>query len=58
MAIAKAIKKAAKAVLKKRKVYPDMPTDPKDLARAMFFPNDEKLKAQRRAAQEEQPPEP
>lgn len=51
MAIAKAIKKAADAVLKKkkRKVYPDMPTDPKDLARAMFFPNDEKVRAKRRA---------
>ena len=58
MAIGKAIKKAAKAVLKKRKTYPDMPEDPKALARAMFFPNDAKVKAQRRAAQEEPPPEP
>ena len=53
MALRKKLKKAVKTVLKKRKVYPDMPADPKDLARAMFFPHDEKLKARRRAQEEE-----
>ena len=36
-----------KRKLKKRKVYPSMPEDPEELARAMFFPNDSKLKAKR-----------
>ena len=50
MAIGKKIKKKLTTALKlkKRRVYPDMPKDPKDLARAMFWPNDEKLKEKRR----------
>ena len=47
------ILKTLKRRMKKRSKadLPDMPTDPKDLARAMFFPNDAKVKAKRRAAE-------
>lgn len=45
-----------KRKLKKRKTYPDMPEDPKALAKAMFWPNDHKLKEKRRAAQDESLP--
>ena len=38
-----------KRTLKKRKTYPPMPEDPKELARALFFPNDHKLKEKRQA---------
>ena len=51
MSIGKTIKKKLTTALKlkkrPRKTYPDMPEDPKELARAMFFPNDSKLKAKR-----------
>ena len=41
-AIGKKIKKALTTVVKrkKRRVIPDMPADPKELARAMFWEND------------------
>ena len=34
--------------LRKRRVYPDMPSDPKELARAIFWENDHKRFAKER----------
>ena len=42
MSIVKKVKEAVKIVLKKRRGVPDMPEDPKDLARALFWENDRK----------------
>lgn len=59
MTVRKKITNVLKTVLKKRPktTYPDMPEDPKDLARAMFWPNDEKLKARRRAQDAQSEPD-
>lgn len=47
------VKKIKRTFRKRAKAdTPDMPTDPKDLTRAMFFPNDHKLKAKRQGAKQ------
>ena len=52
MSIRKKITQKIRTVLKKRQVSPDMPEDPKDLARAMFALADRKLQ-ERKATERE-----